>query len=110
MSLAKYSKKMGKISYLTNTSVIVDKKGFPLGFVFGRDAFISFLTAIDEEFEKKVTNPKQAFTNPAGKLIDLIEENLRVNPEFVKDLKTSLKKTKKEDWIPLTEIKRVLNV
>lgn len=106
----KFSKKANKLSFLSNTSVVVDEKKTPLGFVFGRDAFISFLEYIDHQFEEKVNNPKNAFDNPAGKLIDIIEENLPLNPTFVKDLKSSIAKTKKADWIPFEEVKRVLNV
>lgn len=108
----KFSKKGngGKLSFLSNTSVVVDKKGIPLGFVFGRDSFISFLEHIDSEFERKVKDQKKAFDNPAGRLIDLIEERLPVNPNFIRDLKLSLTKTKKSDWIPFEEVIRSLHV
>lgn len=108
----KFSKKGNgsKLRFLSNTSVIVDGKDSPLGFVFGRDSFISFLEHIDSEFEKKVKDPRQAFNNPAGRLIDLIEERLPVNPNFIKDLKLSLTKTKKSDWIPIEEVIRSLHV
>lgn len=106
----KFSKKIGKFSFLSKTSVVVDGKGIPLGFVFGRDAFIALLEHIDSEFEKNVKDQKKAFNNPAGNLIDLIEEKLPLNPEFVKKLKTSFEKTKKSDWIPFEEIKRSLHV
>lgn len=105
----KFAKKSSKMSYLDGTSVMVDKIGIPLGFVFGRDSFITFLQHIDDEFEKRVKDPKKAFGNPAGRLIDLIEENLPLNPKFVKDLKNSVK-TKKSHTIPLDELARILNV
>lgn len=95
---------------LSDTSVMVDKKGIPLGFVFGRDSFISFLEYIDSEFEKKVKDPKIAFDNPAGRLIDLIEGKLPLNPRFVQDLKSSISKTRKSDWISLDEVSHSLNV
>lgn len=106
----KFTQPTGKLSFLSKTSVIVDKEGVPLGFVFGRDSFISLCTIIDEEFEKRIKDPKKAFDNPAGRLIDLIEEKLPLNPNFVKDLRSSIAKTKKSDWIPLEQIKRSLNV
>lgn len=105
----KFSKKSEKFN-LSDTSVMVNKKGIPLGFVFGRDSFISFLEYIDSEFEKRVEDPKAAFDNPAGKLIDLIERKLPLNPKFVKDLKSSISNTKKSDWISLDEISHSLNV
>jgi len=107
--LAKFTKEAKKNSFLANTSVVVDEKNVPLGFVFGREAFISFLEHIDDQFEKKVTNQKRAFNNPAGKLIDLIEEKLQVNPEFIKDLK-SYAKSKKSTWIPFEKIVKSLHV
>lgn len=101
---------MGRFPFLSHTSVIVDGKSIPLGFVFGRDSFISFLEHIDSEFESRVKDPKQAFDNPAGRLIDLIEEKLPVSPHFIRDLKQSLIKTKKFDWIPFEEVIRSLHV
>lgn len=105
----RFSKKAEKFN-LSDTSVMVDKKGIPLGFVFSRDSFISFLEYIDSEFEKRVTDPKTAYDNPAGRLIDLIEEKLPLHPKFVRDLKTSISKTQKSDYISLDEISHFLNV
>ena len=106
---AKFSKKAARLSFLSNTSVVVDNKDVPLGFVFGRDAFISLLEHIDNEFAK-LSDQKKAFNNPAGKLIDLIEEKLPLNPDFVKELKLSITKTKNSDWIPFSEVIRSLHV
>lgn len=106
----KFSKKAAKLSSLSDLSVVVDGKGIPLGFVFGRDAFISFLEYMDGEFEKRVKNPRDSYHNPAGQLIDLIEEKLPLNPRFIHDLKETLTKTKKSDWIPLEEVVRSLHV
>lgn len=106
---SRFAKKAARFN-LSGTSVVVNEKGTPLGFVFGRDSFISFLERIDEEFEKRVTNPKLAYDNPAGNLIDLIEERLPLNPKFIKDLKISISETKKLDWVSLDEIRQSLNV
>jgi len=95
---------------LSGTSVVVDEKGIPLGFVFGRDAFISFLEHIDDEFEGSVSDPKIAFHNPAGRLIDVIEDKLPLREEFVAELEKSIRKGKKTDWIPFDEVKRSLHV
>lgn len=89
---------------------MINKTGVPLGFVFGRDSFINFLEYIDSEFEKRVKDQKKAYDNPAGRLIDLIEAKLPLNPKFVKDLKSSVTKTRKSDWISLDEISHSLNV
>ncbi|MBI2596588.1 hypothetical protein HYW41_00290 [Candidatus Daviesbacteria bacterium] len=105
----KFTKSENNLS-LSDASVVVDKDNNPLGFVFGRDSFISLCTVIDDEFEKRVNDPKKAFDNPAGKLIDLIEEKLPVNPKFASDLKSSIKNAKKTRWIPLEEVAQSLNV
>lgn len=107
---SQFAKPNGNLATLSNTSVVVDKSGVPLGFVFGRDSFISLCTTLDNEFEKRVSDSKKAYDNPAGKLIDLIEERLPVNPNFTKDLKLSIKNAKKSGWIPLEEIVRRLHV
>lgn len=107
--LSRFSKKADKLLSTAQTSVVVDKDGTALGFVFGRNAFIDFLERIDGEFQDKVKNPKQAHNNPAGKLIDLIEERLPLNPSFVKDLRKSIS-TPRKDWIPLEQIAKSLHV
>lgn len=107
---SKFSKKAQSWSVLSETTVVIDGKNNPIGFVFGRDSFISFLEHIDNAFHQKVKDQKQAFNNPAGKLIDLIEEKLPVNEKFVKDLEKTLKTTKKSDWISMEELTRSLNV
>ena len=103
------AKKNKEFFSLSKTSVVIDSEGIPVGFVFGRDAFISFLETIDETFEKKVNDLQKAYDNPAGNLIDLIEERMPVNTKFVKELKKSVEKTEKQDWIPLDEVMRTIN-
>lgn len=102
--------KFSKKTSISGASVVMDDKNTPLGFVFGRDSFISFLERIDCEFEKRVKNPKLAYDNPAGRLIDLIEERLPLQPKFVKDLKDSIKSSRKRDFISLEELAHYLNV
>ena len=103
VSLAKLTKTKKTFPLSSRISVIVNSKRTPLGFVFGRDSFIAFLEKIDEEFEAKVKDPKQAYNNLAGRLMDLIEEKL------IK-MRKSLQETKKNGWIPLDEISELLNV
>lgn len=99
-----------KMSELSELSVIVDNKNVPLGFVFGRDSFIAFLEHMDDEFEKRTVDKKKAYDNPAGKLIDLIEEKLPVNKKFILELRDSVADAKKEGWVPLDEVLRSLHV
>lgn len=107
--LSKFTK-LDKKYFPQDTSIVVNKEGIPVGFVFGRDTFISFLEHIDEQFEDNVKDSKKAFHNPAGKLIDYIEEKLPIKPDFIKDLKMSVKNTKKTDLVSIDEIARVLHV
>lgn len=110
--LVPFSKFTGSIKgqhFLSKTFVVVDENNIPLGFVFGRDSFISFCTTLDNDFEKKVKDLKKAYDNPAGKLIDLIEERLPINPAFTKKLKSSISQAKKSGWIPLETITHSLD-
>lgn len=105
----KFSNKAEKLN-LSDISVVVDDKNIPLGFVFGRESFISLCTIIDTAFEKGVNDSKKAFDNPAGKIIDLIEEKLPVNPKFTSSLKSSIKGAENTRWIPFEEVMHSLNV
>ena len=108
VSLSRFSKQLTDI--LPGAFVVVNQKNYPLGYVFGNNAFISLLTKIDGEFEDKVVDPKKAYDNYAGRLIDLIEGKLPVNSEFSEELKESIKEAKREGWIPFEEIVQSLNV
>lgn len=107
---SKVAKLTGNLISLSNASVVVDNKKTPLGFFFGRDTFISLMTIIDQQFEEKVSDQKKAYDNYAGKIIDLIEQKLEVRKEFVKDLKDSIVKAKKEGWLPIQKIQKLANV
>ncbi|OGM30561.1 hypothetical protein A2630_02200 [Candidatus Woesebacteria bacterium RIFCSPHIGHO2_01_FULL_44_10] len=103
------SKLSKRLSFLGSASVVVDEENVPIGYVMGRDLFVSLLELIDEEFEKKVADPQKAFDNPAGRLIDIIERNLPLRPEVIAEIEEA-KKTKREDWIPFEEVVASLNV
>lgn len=109
IALAKFTK-IKSMPYLSETSVIVDEKKIPLGFVFGRDAFITMLEHIDDEFEKRVADQKKYFDNPAGKLIDAIEEKLPLNTDFINKLKLIISTTNKSDYISIDEIMQNIHV
>ena len=106
--LSKLAKGIDKNIFSKDSSVVINKNGTPLGFMFGRDSFIVFLQYIDDQFEIKIKDYKKAFKNPAGELIDLIEEKLKLNPEFVKKLKLTVKDTKQ--WIPIKDIMKYFHV
>ena len=57
VALTKFAK-IKSMPYLSETSVIMDKNKTPLGFVFGRDAFITMLEHIDDEFDNRITDQK----------------------------------------------------
>ena len=110
VSFSKFVKPRGDLASLSNASVIVDKENIPLGFLFGRNSFISLCTVLDDEFEKRASDPERAYDNPAGRIIDLIEEKLPVNANFAKELKFSIKQAKKSGWISLDKIISRLHV
>ena len=109
IALAEFTK-IKSMPYLSETSVIMDKNKNPLGFVFGRDAFITMLEHIDDEFDKRVADPEKYFNNPAGKLIDAIESKLPLNPDFVRKLKLIISSTNKSDFISIDEIMKNIHV
>ena len=109
IALAKFTK-IKSMPYLSETSVIMDKNRNPQGFVFGRNAFITMLEHIDGEFEKRVTDQKKYFDNPAGKLIDAIESKLPLNEDFVNKLKLIISTTNKSDYISIDEIMKNIHV
>lgn len=102
--ISKFFKLEDKLSFLSNVSIVADKNNVPLGFVFGRDSFISLLERIDEQFEKKAKYPKDAYNNLAGKLIDLIEQKLPINPEFIHELRESITAAQKRGWVSFSKI------
>jgi len=106
----KISNLNGEKKLLSGASVVVDQKGLPVGFVFGRDTFINLLSKIDEQFENNVPDPKKAFDNFAGRIIDIIEEKLPVKRSFLTGVKISISEAKKTGWIPLADLKHTLNV
>jgi len=94
---------------LSDILVVVDEKEVPLGFVFGRETFIDFLEKMDSAFEEQVSDKKKAYTNPAGKLIDLIEDHLPVREAFVMQLRDALTEAEKKEWIPFDEVMKSLH-
>lgn len=106
----KISNLNGEKRLLAGMSVVVNKKGTPMGFVFGRDSFITLLSQIDEQFENNVFDQKKAFDNFAGRIIDIIEEKLPIRKSFLAGMKISISEAKKTGWIPLTDLKHALNV
>ena len=106
----KISKNKKEFSYLSKSFAVVNGKGIPVGFVFGRDSFITFLELIDDEFESSVKNTNLAYGNPAGRLIDFIEEKLTVKDSFKKELKESILDADEKGWIPVDDVIEALNV
>lgn len=92
----KIAKLNGEKKLLAGALVVVDRKGIPVGFVFGRDSFISLLSKIDEQYEGKVADPKKAVDSFAGRIIDIIEEKLPVKKSFVTELRESITEANKD--------------
>ena len=96
----KFIKTSSETNPLHRSSVAVNEQNIPIGFFFGRDAFISLMTIIDDQFEQTAKTPKDAYSNFAGKAIDLIEETLPVDAKFVKTLEKSITDAQKKGWLP----------
>lgn len=105
----KFTKRNKGNSPLDSASIAVDEQNIPIGFFFGRDAFISLMTVIDEQFEQTAKTSKDAYNNFAGKAIDLIEETLPVSAEFAKTLEKSIADAQKKGWISFDEVAESIN-
>lgn len=108
--LNKFSKDNKKLSFLVNSSVVINNDDVPIGFVFGREAFITLLSRIDDQFEANVSDQNKAFDNWAGRMIDFIEEKLPVSNQFAVEVTSAIEKAEKEGWVSFKELKKSLNV
>lgn len=81
----------------------------PQGVVFDLDSFISFLGVLDTKFQDLSGDPVAGYNNPAGELIDAIEDRLPLKEEFIERMKKTHGRAK-GDWVPWKEVKKHLHV
>lgn len=104
--LIKYTDFLNKKEKLMqeNAYVITDKQSHPMGFAFGKDAFIQLLEKMDEYYQDMIPDQRKAYTNPAGRLIDQIEEYIPLKEHFIQDVADTAQQTDTQSWIPFKEI------
>ena len=99
-----------KLEKGSKAGVILDKNSVPQLFVFDTPAFLDMLSTIDEALVDRLSdkeyNSKTA--NPAGWLIDKIELNLPLNPQYVQSLQNAIEEADEKGWIPFAKIQKSL--
>lgn len=101
-----------KLSDRSRAGVVLDRKGVPQLFLFDTYAFLDVLSAIDEALIDRL--PSQDYhsksINPAGWLIDEIESQLPLNPQYIESLKDAIDEADKKGWIPFSKIQADLDL
>jgi len=97
--LSKFSKKAEKLLSPSQTDVIVDKNGIPLGFVFGRNSFIDFLEKIGAS--ESLQNFLLALTGDGMELAFKIQRS--PEDEDAKNAMTSLARTALRDNVKVSD-------
>lgn len=100
------------IEKTSQAGVIVDRNNTPHFFIFDAFALLDVLSAIDEKLVDRLSSEAyhSKTINPAGWLIDHIEERLPLNPAYVQTLKDAIIEAHKKGWIPLEMIEKKLNL
>lgn len=101
-----------KLNKGSKAAVIVDKKDTPQLFIFDTFALLDVLSKIDEALVDRLSTEEyhNKAINPAGWLIDKIERQIPLNPDFILSLKKSIAEAKKKGWIPLKKIEEELGL
>ena len=90
--------------------VLAGKDSSPRYFVFDTYSLWDLLCAVDEKYEKNVSNKEYVYHNPIGWLIDAIEPHLPLNPKVIAKLKKNIEEAKKTGLVPFKKIKADLGL
>ena len=96
----------------SRAGIVVDREGRPQLFIFDTAALLDVLSRIDEALVDRLP-PREYHSkevNPAGWLIDELEEKLPLNPEYIKSLKDAIDEANKKGWVPFEKIERELKL
>lgn len=96
----------------SRAGVVLDRQGAPRLFIFDTPALLDVLSEIDEKLVDRLPSAEyhSKDVNPAGWLIDTIEEKLPVSKDYVDSLKSAIDEAKKKGWIPFEKIERELEL
>lgn len=95
-----------------DAGAIVDKNGTPRFFIFDSFALLDVLSAIDEKLVDRLSTEAyhSKTINPAGWLIDHIEERLPLTSAYVQTLRDAIAEAEEKGWIPFEIIEKDLNL
>ena len=100
------------IEKTSRAGVIVDRNGAPHFFIFDAFALLDVLSAIDDKLVDRLSTEAyhSKTINPAGWLIDHIEERLPLNPVYIQSLRDAITDAQKKGWIPFNVIEQELKL
>ena len=96
----------------SRAGIVVDREGKPQLFIFDTSALLDVLSQIDEALVDRLS-PREYHSkkiNPSGWLIDTIEENLPLKPEYIQSLKDAIDEANEKGWVPFEKIERELKL
>ena len=96
----------------SRAGIIVDREGKPQLFIFDTFALLDVLSRIDEALVDRLL-PREYHSktiNPAGWLIDELEEKLPLDPKYIKSLKDAIDEANKKGWVPFEKIEQELEL
>lgn len=96
----------------SRAGVVLDQDGTPQLFIFDTFALLDILSEIDERLVDRLTpeDYHSCAANPAGWLIDEIETQLPLNPQYIQSLKMAIDEANKKGWIPFSKIQDELRL
>ena len=96
----------------SRAGVVLDRQGAPRLFIFDTSALLDVLSEIDEKLVDRLSSGEyhSKAANPAGWLIDAIEEKLPVSNDYIHSLKSAIAEAKKRGWVPFEKIERELEL
>ena len=96
----------------SRAGVVLDRQGAPRLFIFDTPALLDVLSEIDEKLVDRLPSAEyhSKAVNPAGWLIDTIEEKLPVSKGYADSLKSAIAEAKRKGWIPFEKIERELEL
>lgn len=101
-----------KLGEKSRAGIILDQKGTPQFFLFDTHALLDILSEIDEKLVDRLSSDEyhSRTINPAGWLIDEIEAQLPLNPQYIQSLKIAIDEANKKGWIPFSKIQDELRL
>lgn len=96
----------------SQAGVVLDRAGAPRYFIFNTNALLDVLSEIDEPLADRFSSDDyySKTTNPAGWLIDELEQKLPLSSDYVDSLKSAIGEAQKKGWISFRKIEAELSL